>query len=258
MGTTLMESPPWAARRWAVAEMADRVGAGRRRNGEPAVSLSARRSFEERLDVAAASSLSMRGMVRIYRAGEVAFLQGERPGRVAVVVEGVVKVTATSEDGRSTILDLRDVGDGVGLMEALDEGPRTSTVTALSTAALRLMTADDFADFLARHPSAREAAAAVLADRVRRAVDDRLRSTDPVPIRLASCLLRLAADHGDRRDDDTFVIDLPLSQDDLAMIVCTSRDSVAKTLMVWRRQHIVETSRRCITILDPVRLEESA
>lgn len=38
------------------------------------------------------------------------------------------------------------------------------------------------------------------------------------------------------------------------MIITTSRDSVAKTLMIWRRQRIVETGRRQLTIIDPERL----
>ena len=78
--------------------------------------------------------------------------------------------------------------------------------------------------------------------RLRQAAED-------VPQRLAQCLVSLARLHG-VEEDGAVVVDLPLSQLDLANIVGASRDAVAKTLQSWRDSDLVRTSRRRIEMLD--------
>lgn len=219
--------------------------------------LHSRRSFMDRVAPDARAELESSGIVRSFRSGEVAFLQGERAGRVAIVIGGRAKLTAAGDEGRSVFLGLRCVGDGIGLMDLMDEAPRNSTVTAVGQLTLRVFSLGEFTTMLDHHRDLYSAVSSVLAERVRELGSQRLHSMCPVPTRLAECLLHLAEEHGERRADGALVIDLPFSQDDLAMIVATSRDSVAKTLMVWRRRRIVETSRRSITILDPELLRAS-
>lgn len=211
-------------------------------------------SFEQRLDQSARTELVERGVVRHFRTGEIAFLQGERAGRAAVVIDGVVKLTAASVDGRSTFLGLRRAGDCVGLLEAMDGQPRTSTVTTIVPTSLRVIRLEEFRDVLADNESARAAAMTVVADRLRSIVDERLRSSGSSPTRLAACLLQLAAEHGHEGPDGSIAIEIPLTQADLALMIAASRDSVAKTLVTWRRQRIVATARRRLTIVDVERL----
>jgi len=211
-------------------------------------------SFEQRLDQSARTELVERGVVRHFRTGEIAFLQGERAGRAAVVIDGVVKMTAASVDGRSTFLGLRREGDCVGLLEAMDGQPRTSTVTTIVPTSLRVIRLEEFRDVLADNESARAAAMTVVAERLRSIVDERLRSSGSSPTRLAACLLQLAAEHGHEGPDGSIAIEIPLTQADLALMIAASRDSVAKTLVTWRRQRIVATARRRLTIVDVERL----
>lgn len=211
-------------------------------------------SFVDRLDPDARHGLQALGWVRSYANCEVAFLQGEAPGRMGLVIDGLVKVTVVDRSGRTALLDLRGPGDVIGMTETLDESPRSSTVTAVGRAQVQLFEIDEFRAFLARFGSARRAVSEVIAERLRESVAHRLRTAAPVQARLAGQLLRLAGDYGVALDDGAVAIVLPVTQDDLAMIVDASRDSVARTLMAWRRQRIVETGRRRITILSPDRL----
>ena len=89
---------------------------------------------------------------------------------------------------------------------------------------------------------------------VRSIVDERLRSSGSSPTRLAACLLQLAAEHGREHPDGSIAIEIPLTQADLALMIAASRESVAKTLVTWRRQRIVATARRHLTIVDVERL----
>lgn len=211
----------------------------------------------DRLSADVRAEVESGGIVRSFRSSEVAFLQGERAGRVGIVICGRAKLTAAGVEGKSVFLGLRCVGDGIGLMDVMDEAPRNSTVTAVGPLTLRVFSLDEFMTLFDNHRGLSSAVSSVLAERVRELGSQRLHSMCPVPTRLAECLLHLAEEHGEYRPDGALVIDLPFSQDDLAMIVATSRDSVAKTLMVWRRRRIVETSRRSITILDPALLRSS-
>lgn len=211
-------------------------------------------TFLGRITDASAAAVLSRGAVRIVGRNEVVFLQGEPGGRVAVIQDGAFKVTCAGPTGSAVLVDLRGPGDVIGLLEILTGRPRVSTVTSITPGVLRAFTSNEFDRLLGDAPDATAAAVAVVADRVRGLIESRLLSAAPVPVRLADALLRLARSHGRADPDGTVRIDLALSQDDLAMIVGASRDSVAKTLMLWRRRDMVATRRRSIVILDPVRL----
>lgn len=221
---------------------------------DAAVSSTIGHTFQERLSAAAAADLGVRGVLHRCRVGEIVFVQGERTGRFAVVEEGALKATASLVDGRTTLVGVRRAGDVIGLLEVMDPGPRSSTVTALSPALLRVMLLVEIQEVLRDHESARLAAAAVLGGRIRDSIAARLRSADAAPVRLAAILMDFSLCHGEPHSMGAVTIDLPLTQDDLAQAIGASRDSVAKTLMAWRRMELVETRRRRITIVDPVRL----
>ena len=67
--------------------------------------------------------------------------------------------------------------------------------------------------------------------------------------RLAARVVELAERFG-RPHAGTVHIGPMLSQDDLAHWVGASREAVAKTFAVWRRQGWVRTGRRSVTVLD--------
>ena len=67
-----------------------------------------------------------------------------------------------------------------------------------------------------------------------------------VPTRLAQTLVDL----GDRLDAQGGVIDLPVSQRELAEACAASREAVTKALAAFRTRGWVRTGRRSITVLD--------
>ena len=217
-----------------------------------------RPSFLDLLDTTAQLDLETLGSLRVVATGQVAFLQGEHPARVALVVSGLLKLTSADDGGHTVFLGLRRPGDLIGLTELLDGQARSSSATSIGRSTVRMIGATDFQAFIDRSRSVLPAMSRTLAAQVRDSVTHRLRMAHAVPTRLADQLLELAADHGSALDDGTLLIDLPVTQDDLAMMIDASRDSVAKTLMQWRRQRIVETARRRITIVDPGRLATSS
>jgi CRP-like cAMP-binding protein len=75
-----------------------------------------------------------------------------------------------------------------------------------------------------------------------------------LPGRLARTLLRLADEHG-RAGENGIVIDLPLTQTDLAEMVGATRVSINKALGRFRRAGWIKSNGRRFVILDRPALE---
>ena len=74
---------------------------------------------------------------------------------------------------------------------------------------------------------------------------------------MATRLLEL----GDRfgvAEDDRIVIELPISQEELAAWTGSSREAVSKALQQLRSLHVLETGRKRITVLDAEALRRRA
>jgi CRP-like cAMP-binding protein len=67
-------------------------------------------------------------------------------------------------------------------------------------------------------------------------------------------LLRLAERFGRPEAGGSVRIELPLSQDDLAGLVLTTRRTVGRVLELWRQRGWVRTGRRYVVLLDPAAL----
>jgi CRP/FNR family transcriptional regulator, cyclic AMP receptor protein len=73
--------------------------------------------------------------------------------------------------------------------------------------------------------------------------------------RLAQLLLDLAEKYGEPAGPgQALVLTLPLSQDELASLVSTSRATVTRALHDWRQRGLIQTRTRRITITDPAAL----
>jgi CRP/FNR family transcriptional regulator, cyclic AMP receptor protein len=68
--------------------------------------------------------------------------------------------------------------------------------------------------------------------------------------RVAARIVELSARFGQPRPDGSVLITLPLSQEQLATWVGSSREATAKALGQLRERGLVETGRRRLTVVD--------
>jgi CRP-like cAMP-binding protein len=101
------------------------------------------------------------------------------------------------------------------------------------------------------NPDAAVAVCASLAARLR-ATDERLAEIVflDLPARLARRLAELARTHG-RNSPEGIVLDLPLSQRELAELTGATRQSVNQVLSRWEQDGVVRRGRRSLVILEP-------
>jgi CRP/FNR family transcriptional regulator, cyclic AMP receptor protein len=200
------------------------------------------------------------GHPRHYRVGEPIFVTGDPGGFIVVITQGRVKVFAPSAAGTETVLSLRGPGDVVGELSAIEDEPtpRVATVVALDAVVCRVVRADEFRSLLAGRPG--------VALELLRMLAARLRSSDRRRVefgaygttqRVARLLVDLAAAQGGTSERDV-VLRSGLTQDDLAGMVGTSRESVARALATLRTLGFVSTGRRQVAVLDLLGLREFA
>ncbi|GIJ48977.1 Crp/Fnr family transcriptional regulator [Virgisporangium aliadipatigenens] len=213
------------------------------------------RSFLAGLGATEMEVLRQAGTPRAYRPRATLVHQGDPSSHVLLLHEGWVKITSTSRSGEEAILALRGPGDVLGEMAAIDDGPRSATVIALVAVRAIVVSGERFVECLAQHPPVALSLLRHISANLRESDSRRLEFVSASSSgRIAALLLKLAREHG-RRHGDAIVIQLPLTQRELALTAATSREVVARTLRTLRERDIVRTERQRIVVLKPTVLK---
>ncbi|MBQ1051074.1 Crp/Fnr family transcriptional regulator [Micromonospora sp. C51] len=211
-------------------------------------------TFLQRLGPTVRAALLELGVRRQVPAGQILIHEGRQESHLVLIEHGLTKVTAALPDGRTALLSLRVGGDLVGEMSALNEQPRSATVTACGPARYSVIPCDRFRTFLRGNPDAALELAAMVSDRLRWSNRRRIDFTSyPVKIRVARVVAELSRTHGQRAPDGV-VIDVRLTQPELATICGASETSIQKSLRDLRTEGLIDTDYRRMTVLDPPRL----
>ena len=184
-----------------------------------------------------------------FETGERLMHEGEPGDKVALILSGRVKVSHVGTDGREQVLDFRGPGELVGELAAVDQAPRSSSVTAIEPVEAQVVSALDFRALLDRPEFAAELLRR-LSQRFRDADRKRIEfgATDTVG-RVAARLVELAERYGEP-DGGGVAIALPINQEELAGWTAASRASMANALQTLRELGWIETGRRRIKVLD--------
>ncbi len=175
---------------------------------------------------------------------------------MVVLLSGRVKLSSDSEEGREVVLGIREAGELIGELSAIDGGPRSATITAIDDVEALIVGGEDFKAFLAGHPRVAIVLMEVMAERLRDADRKRVEMTaGDTTARVISRLVEMARRFGEESGGRTH-ISLPLTQEELAAWSGSSREAVAKALATLRDRGWIETSRRAVTILDLGELEK--
>lgn len=197
------------------------------------------------------STLLPSGRLVTYAPRDKIFGEGEASDHIAIILNGVVKITASAANGREALLGLRGAGEIVGELAALYGSPRSATVRALDEVHARLVAASVFRQRLRENPDALFAVLEAVIGRLREADRRRLEFTgSDVQERVSLLLGELARTHGHSDGNGAVTIGLRLSQEEVAGATGASREAVAKALRQLRDRGLVSTARQRIVILD--------
>ena len=172
-----------------------------------------------------------------------------------IISKGKVKITHSTPEGQEALLAILGIGDFFGELALLDDTPRSATAEALEPTETLTLHRTDFRRFIKSNPDFAMHVLQTMARHIRR-LNSQLSDIFflDLPGRLARTLLRLADQHG-HPVEDGILIELILTQTDLAEMTGATRVSINKTIGRFRRAGWVKAKGRRFTILDPGALE---
>jgi CRP/FNR family transcriptional regulator, cyclic AMP receptor protein len=190
--------------------------------------------------------------------GERLFDEGDDGDRLYVVLEGKIKLTRASADGRENLISLVGPGEMFGELSLFDPRPRTMSASAVTDVRLAALAHDDLRSWLTGHPDVAVHLLKALARRLRRTneVMSDLVFTD-VPGRVAKALLDLAARFGTKQEEG-LQVNHDLTQEELAQLVGASRETVNKALADFVARGWIQLHPKSVLLLDPERLRKRA
>jgi CRP/FNR family transcriptional regulator, cyclic AMP receptor protein len=189
---------------------------------------------------------------RRYAPDDVIFYEGD-PGQVLyLLAAGQVRIYVHGVDGSETsVILFGRPGEMFGELAVVDELPRSATAVAMHQTTLFLLSRENFRKHMQQCPQFALNFLQELTLRVRyntRQMDSLASLT--IAQRLARKLIELAHNYG-RAEADGVVIDLALSQTDLANLIGATRESANKSLREFRRQQWISLRDGRFIIHDP-------
>ncbi|MDQ3932174.1 MAG: Crp/Fnr family transcriptional regulator [Actinomycetota bacterium] len=225
---------------------------------EEARSLLARTAVFGRLDASALEHLAARSGTRRYAKGQLICHQGEPGDSLFVLAQGLVKIFVSSAEGQELVVAILPPPGVFGELALIDGGPRSASALALQTTSLLSIARTTFLDLLGDHPSLADALLRSLGGMVRSTLE---RASDFVFLdlqaRVAKVLLDLAA-LGGAEVVAGVVVDLGLTQSDLASMVGGSRSTVNQILRAFESRGYVAVHGRRIILNQPDLLRRRA
>lgn len=226
----------------------------------PAIAAALERSAWFRgLPDALRAALRAAGRVRTVRAGERLFMRGDPDDGVYCVLEGAVRVGAASMGGREALLAVVGPTSWFGEITLFDGGPRTHDAYAERDSTLFHVPRAPLAALLDATPAWWHAFGLLLTQKLRLAFDAiEEAALLPAAARVARRLLVLARSYGEEPGGggEHRVVSVP--QEDLALMLALSRQTVNQILRQFERDGLVVLRYGQIEIADAERLAQAA
>ena len=182
--------------------------------------------------------------------GNYIFLEDSEGEQCFFVLEGSVKVTRLSKDGREVILAMLNEGDFFGEMSLLDGESRSANVIALEKTKVLTLDRNDFIEVVNDYPQIAVQLLKELARRLRKS-DRQIASLSlsDAEKRIALCVIRFADEQGVIQNGKVSIPKTPIQQD-IANMAGTSRETVSRALGLLEKEDLIERNGRELMILD--------
>ena len=167
---------------------------------------------------------------QLYRKDNMILIEEEFGSTMFIILNGRVKISRISEDGREVILSILSEGDFFGEMSILDGETRSANVVTLEDSEILVIRREDFLQMLHDFPQIAINLLKELAHRLRKS-DSQIKSLSlqNATGKVASTLLRIADDSGKIHLGQVEIPKLP-PQQDLANMAGTSRETISRVI----------------------------
>jgi CRP-like cAMP-binding protein len=202
------------------------------------------------LDARALDTVAAQASVRTFRKGALIFYQGDPGDSLYVIAEGTVKVFVTSAHGEEMVLATLRPPDALGEVALLDLGERSASAEAIEPVVAIAFARSTLIELMREIPAIGDAVLRKAGALLRRLTGQ---AADLVFLdlegRVAKLLVQMAERQG-TAGDDAIVLDVGVTQADLARMVGGSRQSVNAILHNLEGRGFLEVHGREVRIVD--------
>ena len=202
--------------------------------------------------------LSRQAVERRFSKSYRIFHQGDPGNALFVLVEGIVKVTVTSERGDEMVLVTLEPPATFGELAVADGLERSATVETLEETSVLSIAREHVLALIDDDPTCAKGLLCSLGGLIRRLTDQ---AADFVFLdlhaRVAKVLLQLADSRGEQVDGG-IALDLHLTQGDIAQMVGGSRQSVNQIIRSFENKGYIEVGRKAVILKSLPMLERRA
>jgi CRP/FNR family transcriptional regulator, cyclic AMP receptor protein len=185
-----------------------------------------------------------------YPEGAILFLENEKARGIFLVCSGKVKLSVSSRGGKTLILQIAKPGEVFGLSASMSGVPYEVTAETLHPSEIVFIRREDFLQFIHRFPEAYEAVIRQLNLQYGRACEQ-LRTiglSATAHEKLARLFLHWSS--GEQQTTETNQIKVPLTHEQIASCLGSTRETVTRTLNDFKNRHLVTLRGTTVMIPD--------
>ena len=195
-----------------------------------------------------------------YPAHTVLFSETEPATGIVIVLEGEVRLSINSHDGRRLSFRIARAGEVLGLSSTVSGKEYEMTAETLYPAKIAHVTRPAFLQFLNRHPASYQTVAREMI-RTFNVACEQLRMvglSTSAPERLARLLLGWSEASGNNPAEEAARCRLSLTHEEIGEFIGASRETVTRTLSVFKHRRLVSQQGSTLTIPNRTALESYA
>lgn len=180
----------------------------------------------------------------------VIFIEGSEKEAVYFIQDGLVKTYKTDENGHEQIVSFLKTGDMFPHTGFFNQNPYPATAEAIVETLLLAIPVRLFEHLMMNTPSIAVKMMRVMGDKIRELQETlQVLSGQDVKHRALSFLLKLADQHGEIVDNK-IMINLPMTNQEIANTVGTTRETINRLLNQLGKEDILEVDRNRIVIIN--------
>jgi CRP/FNR family transcriptional regulator, cyclic AMP receptor protein len=192
----------------------------------------------------------------IYPKGAILFSEGEMPRGIFQLCHGSVKLSMSSEDGKTLITRIIEQGEALGLSSTISGNPSRVTAETIAPSQVNFVRREDFLRFLNTSIDASVNALRQLSTECESGADrvKAMELSQSATGKLAGLLLSWCAERG-RPSDGGMRVQVLMTHDDISHLINTSRETVTRLFRDLRDERLISIKGSNLIIHDKRRLE---
>jgi CRP/FNR family transcriptional regulator, cyclic AMP receptor protein len=177
------------------------------------------------------------------------FFQGDENDKLYEIVDGNVKISKFTADGKEIIIEILRERDCFGFISLIDGGPCECTATALTDVSLNIISFPHLFEILEKVPEIANHLLFSSIKRLRRAyVQMENIVASSVHKRIARILLEMARQEG-KYTNKILTFNIRLTHQELGNLAGTSRETVTRVLTQLKNEGYIKVVRSSVSIL---------